>query len=229
MAQTISISDLATDVAFRLNTPAFAAGEFVSDTQILRLLQQSLGRLSGILARCYGDGILTSAQTLTTVPGLDLVSLPQSFTTLQSLHLRIDGVSHELSRSDLGDRGGIATTWTADALPTYRIEGYALRVYPTPDAAYTLIATFTDVLAITALTDTIQGEPAWADYVVADVCARIRQREQKDAGEFVAERTLVETAIRDESVSRDRGGVVQVRDTYGALNAQPKRRQWGLR
>ena len=227
MASSVQVADLASDIAFRLNLPTFGAGEFITEPQALRLIQQALGRLSGLLTRAYGDGLFTLERTLTTVPDFDLLSLPAGFGTLVSVHwVPANGDPVALARSDLGDLGWDGKAWTTAELPTYRIEGYTLRLFPAPSAAYKLVVRYTGGLTIDSLTDDFIGEPEWADFVVADVCAKIRQREQKPADEFLTERTISEQRILDQAAQRDRGGVSQVRDTYGALSSRTARSWW---
>lgn len=231
MATSISVqTDVIDQVRWRLHLPAFSSSSFVTTSDILALVKSSGRRLSGLLTRLYGDAFFAETATLTTVAGFDLVSLPSNFATLRSLHW-IDGNNAlELARANPGDYDPEAVAWGSisdigltSATPTYALEANVIRLTPTPAAAYTLRLGYTSGIFITAASDTIQGQIGWDEWMILDCCQRIREREQKNASEFIRDRLELEEQIKDQASQRDRYANVQVVDRRGIAKSRENR------
>ncbi len=239
MAIAINIqSDVIYAVVFRLQLPTPAAGQFVTDADMLLLAKSSVSRLSALLIRLFSDDYFLLTSTLTTQAGIDIVSLPANFATLRSVWwVSADNKSHPLTRADISDydptavawESGSDLYWTGARLPRYRIEANVLVLTPIPNAVYNLRVSYTTGLFITALSDTIFGQIGWAEWLICDICQRIREREQKPADEFIRDRMEAEVNIQSQAANRDRFSACQVRDTRGSGNSSlgGRWRRWG--
>lgn len=217
MSFPISIqTDVVDQVVFRLHIPTPDVGEFVTDTHMLALVKSAVNRLSGLLTRSFGDGYFAEDMTFQTQAGVDVISLPPNFETLRSLHLIHNDKAYELERAEPEDYSIEATNWLSH-LPRYTVEANVIRLTPPPDNEYTLRIGYSSALSVSALTDTIYGQLSWAEWLVADICCKIRQREQRPYDEFMQDKLLIEDAIKSQAAQRDRSGSVQVRDARGAL------------
>lgn len=225
MPVTINAQDVLDQVAFRLHLPAFASGEFVDATQALALLNSSAQRLSGLMTRLYGDQYFASSVTLSTQADIDILSLPSDFHTLTSVHWIYSDTNDdviELQRADPQEFGVTSTAWTTHCLPRYRLEGAGVLVFvPVPNAMYDVRIGYTSVgVQFEDASDSFQGLMGWQEWLVTDMCQRIREREQKSADEFVRDRLELEAHMKEQASQRDRLGGVQVRDATGALTCR---------
>lgn len=231
MAYSFNVqTDVLDQVRFRLHLPAYSASSFVTTSDALALAKSAGRRLSGILTRLYGDGFFTETATLTTVPDFDLVSLPENFATLRSLHW-FDGTnSLELGLARAGDFDPTSQSWgqlselgLTSLRPTFALEANVIRLYPTPAEAYELRLSYTSGIFIASASDDVQGQIGWDEWMVLDICQRIREREQKDASEFIRDRMELEEQIKEQASQRARYQTHQVVDRRVARNT----RLWG--
>ena len=220
VAISISIADVISDVQFRLHLPSIGSTTFITNAQALLLTQRAVGRLGAMLTRAFGDSYWARTATLATQANLDLVSLPQDFTTLTSLHW-IDGThAHLLERAhdttysanpQAWDSSG--DIWTYGRRSSYVIEANTIRLIPAPTQVYTLRCAYQTGLSISSLTDTIQcQDQSWPEWLALDICEVIRQREDKDSSNFSQRKVVIEDQLKTQASQRDRNGVTQVRD-----------------
>ncbi len=222
MSTSILISDVLEQAAFRLHLPDFASGEFVTNTQALQLAKMSVSRLGAMLNRVYDGSYFTQIATLSTQAGVDVVSLPTDCKDLVSLIWVANSTrSHVLERSVVTDYQPDARAWSWSYLPKYRLEGNVIVLTPAPTAVETLRCTYTTGLSITATSDTIQALPGCDEWLVLDVCQIIRDREDKDASNFIGQKLKIEEDLKAQAAKRDRHGVTTVRDVTGALDCDP--------
>lgn len=223
MSFPISIqTDVVDQVVFRLHIPTPASGEFITSTAMLSLVKSAVNRLSGLLTRSFGDGYFAEDMTFQTQEGVDVISLPPNFETLRSLHLVHENKAYELERADPEDYSIETRNWT-QCLPKYTVEANVIRLTPPPAGEYTLRIGYSSALTVSALSDTIYGQLSWAEWLIADICCKIRQREQRPFDEFMQDKMLIEDQIKSQAAQRDRSGSVQVRDARGAL----RENAWG--
>jgi hypothetical protein len=177
-----------------------------------------VSRLSAMLTRLFGDSYFTETATLTTQAGLDLLSLPNNFAQLHSIHWMDGAQAYELWRADVHDYEQTPRAWSTHEPPTYRIESSVIRLVPAPMAAHLVRISYTTGLFITSLTDSFPGQIGWDEWLILDVCEMIRDREDKDATRFTARKMEIERQIKDQATQRDRYSVTQVRDVRGELD-----------
>ena len=223
MSQTIEIAGVLDQVAFRLHLPAVGTGAFVTTASALLLAKSSVSRLGALLNRSFGDAYFAQTATLATQAELDLVSLPSGFKDLLSLHW-VDGTeAHLLERASVTEYSATPVAWGNSVLPKYRVEGNVLVLTPPPLEVYSLRCAYTTGLGITALSDSIQGQAGWEEWLVLDICEQIRDREDKDASKFTFRKVGadgkggVQGEILSQASQRDRNGVTTVRDVRNEL------------
>jgi hypothetical protein len=241
MSVQIRIGDVMDDVIFELHLPSYGMNEFITTDQAIALLKASATRLSGVLTRLYSDGLFAETATLTTVPNFDLVSLPEQFATLRSVHwVASNGTAYPLTRADVHEYvetpvswGDPNNYWSCDVLPMFTLEANVLRLVPTPTQAYTLRVAYTtgvflelDSSSESVFETTFAGQIGWREWMVADICYRMAKREQRDPTNFLNDLAVAEAQMKDHISQRDRYSTYQVRDTRNNPRGVRNRR-WG--
>jgi len=210
------------EVEFLLHSPAFTTTTFVTSPALLRLVQSSARRLGGMLVRTFGDQLFARTATLSTQVGLDLVSLPEDFSTLTSLHWIDGNCAHLLERTHTTDYKELAQAWSdsdffwfSNQKSKYVLEANTIRFVPPPSAVYAIRCAYQTGLKVETITDILQGGAGWSDWLVADICEAVRIREQKDASDFMMRKAKIEQDLLSQARNRDGNGVKQVRDVRG--------------
>jgi hypothetical protein len=235
MAVLVTGDQVIEDIRQRLGLPAYTSSTPVTLTGIQGMVTDSAVSLTGIL-HAIGDDYLTAVSNLTTVPNSSLIVLtgtPYKFLTLKRLHwvAGTDNKNVELRRANAyemeGSTGNPAVAWDEATDIRYRYMGDSLYVWPTPSQSYTLTVYYGRPLTFEfgnpyGYTETY---PFWKDWVVNDVCHKIRLMEEKypAASQYLQQREVAEKYIR-ESAPRDQFGVVQVRDVWS--EPDPCARRW---
>lgn len=215
MATNVLVSSVIEEIRFRLDHPTFTSTTHITSTAVLNLVQYSARRLSGIIRRTDSDYFTTQAN-LTTQAGINLVSLPANFTDLKQIAwLRSSSDSVPLERASVDqylDPSEDVRAWSG--APLYRLQANALTLYPTPDQAYTLSIVYDTGIFVSATGDTIACQPGWEEWIVLDCCIRARQREEKDASDFIVMLGKVEADIVKQASTRDRFRTAEIRDLW---------------
>lgn len=242
MSVEIRVGDLLEDLCYELHLPSYGTGEFITSDQAVKLVKASATKLSGILTRLYSDALFAETATLTTVPSFDLVSLPNNFATLRSVHwIAADGCAYPLRRADVHEYvetaqswGDPNSYWSVNVLPTVTLEANVLRLVPTPTEAYTLRVAYTTGIFLTLDPNTegwenttFAGQIGWREWIVADMAYRVCKREQKDPTNFLNDLAVAEAQMKDHITQRDRYSTYQVRDTRNTNTLRGRNRRWG--
>lgn len=222
MGRSIAFSDVRESIRVRYDLPAFSSTTFVTTTAVNALINASLQAYYGLLLECYGDNYFATSETLTTVASIPLTSLPVRFMKLIALHWQRDSATFEKMKPatvddiQIADRG--AVSW-AQYCPRYRLSGLSsLEWFPTPGAAYSVRCDFVRLPEdLVDDTDFFEAGNGWEEWVIADVCRKIAEREEKDdkADRYMGKRNEAEGRIRAQAPERDEGEAVQLRDTWG--------------
>jgi hypothetical protein len=216
MATSVLVSEVLEEARVRLDLPAFSTTTFVTSAAALNFVKFGARRLSAILRRAYGSEYFTTRTTLSTQANVDTVSLPSNFTDLRQLAwMRTSTESVPLEMASVDE-------WLAssedvqpwNSAPKYRLIGQTITLYPCPNAIYTLSLYYDTGIFVTATSDTISAQPGWEEWLVLDFCIRVRQKEEKDASDFIVERESVEQEILAAAQARDRFQTHTVRDLW---------------
>lgn len=216
MATSTLVSDILTEVTFRLDMPASTSTTFLTSTGALNLAKFSTRRLSSIVRRAFGSDYFTTQSTLTTTPGQNYITLPANFTDLRQIAwLRSTNDSVPLQRAAVDDflaPNEQAQSWSGS--PIYRLQANTVIFFPCPSSAYNLSVYYDTGIFITATSDTVYLQPWWDEWWINDICVKVRQKEELDASDFVRERQIAEENMKLDAAQRDQFRVSQVRQVF---------------
>lgn len=221
MPQTTQVQSLLDEAAFRLNLPAFGVGEFVTMADALRVLKGSCGRLAAFLSGAFASELFVRTDTLPVPADLGYVSLPEDFESLRTVHLLLNDTRYELRA---GHPAGEATAtgasedpstsgaWTATDLPSYWLEDMVLRFSRAPSSEMSIEVSYVGGLTFDDEDSFLVLGAGWDEFLINDLCEKVRVREQKDASEFVRMRAEAAQLILKSAAKRDRFAPMTVRD-----------------
>jgi hypothetical protein len=211
----VLVSEIIEEARVRLGLPTVSSSSFFGTANSLNLAKFSARRLSGIIRRLDSDYFLTTG-SLSTTAGQNAVALPTNFSDLRQLSW-MRGTNERVPLDMAGPDDWDATSEDAkawDSAPRYRIQGGNVLLYPKPNAIYTLSIYYDTGIYVTATSDSISCQPGWDEWMVLDICVRVRQMEEVSAADFLAERNKVEADIVSQALTRDRFRTHQVRDLW---------------
>lgn len=227
MGTAVLVSAIIEEARVRLDAPTITSTTLFNTANSLNLVQYSARRLGGIVRRADSDYFLTTS-TLTTSVGINEVSLPADFSDLRSIawmRSTNDRVPMDLaSVDDFTDPSENSESW--QAAPRYRLTSGVVMVFPRPAAAYTLSLYYDTGINVTATTDIISCQPGWEEWIILDVCVRVRMMDEKSAKDFLDERAKVEFDVIKQAGSRDKYQTHQVRDLWGGGDVTDFRNLW---
>lgn len=228
--QQIYTATLAEDVRFRCDLPTFDATSSVSEAQVYRLLQQSIALLSQFVQSALSHELVFYAQTtLSTVASQAYVNTPTDMARIASVTwVKSGDERYQLNPANKHDKSrALVKSWDEE-VPSYELTGKELYFYPTPSAVYSLSVQYTATQWISTTpsgANSFYGEPLWAEWVVLDVCSKIRQKEQKDASDFLTNLGMTEQKIVA-SAPREEAAIHEVVDTWGVYVRPRPWNQW---
>jgi hypothetical protein len=227
MSRPRSLQELLTDVADRLDVPAFTATTFVSSSTMTRWINQSVRRFAHKLIHAFGSEYYAALGSIVTAPNVALYPLPADFYQLIVLRVLIDGTEYGITHAGLDD---LATTpngdgWSAGVRPRFRQLNNGIAFFPTPTAVYNVAVLYVPTLLVTdslgvpkaelvAPTDLLEGHNGWEEWVILDCVKKHRIAEEKEVGQDIAiEQLEISREITRAANARTREPE-RVRDTY---------------
>lgn len=226
MARSVSLTNITEDIRQRADLPTFSSTTFVTDTAVTRMINQSLQALYSLIMGAYGDGYFVKSAAMSASAATS--NLPTDFLRMVSL-VWLRGTDDivpvlEAEADDYAYAQYAARAWDA---PRYRLRHSTIVWLPSPSTTYSLNIEYVYAPAdLSAGGDTFDGGPGWDEWVALDVCRKIREREEKDASDFVRERARVEAMILSQSPYRQETQHKQVRDSWDAPMGGHALRQW---
>lgn len=136
--------------------------------------------------------------TISVVSGTGDYSLPSDhlFTHIVAV-LKTNGNYQLMERFQIDETYDYQDSDSERTFTRYRVVGSNIRFIPTPGWSGTVKHCYIPVLSdLSSDTDTIDCVNGWEEYIVADVCAKCRSREEGDNREFVARRREIEQHIK---------------------------------
>lgn len=225
MSMLVTVSDL--QERFRVDTdiPTFSADTHVTTTDALDFVKRSASKLAGLIQEAgASEQYLTLNTTLSTVADVPVVSLPANTADVIRVALVLDGDREvQLNVAPLDDWNPDQVNWDNNFIPWYRVIGATLTLFPTPTAIRSLRVYYTVGFTVTSTADVLALRSNWDEYIVANCCVLVRNRQNKAGQEFLLERDRAESAIVRQ-LKRDRAGVRQVRDVRGDWRFEQRRR-----
>jgi hypothetical protein len=142
--------------------------------------------------------------SLTTAAGVETVALPSNFYVFKSLGLLDGSRSQRIRRGRLHDWHRFVGGTGKPCF--YLIQGAALRLMPTPDAAYSLRLFYDPVhVDLAADGDTFDSVNYYDELVVQKVLLRCDQREERSTADRRATIAELEKRVRKMAADQDRG------------------------
>lgn len=213
MSLLVTVSTLTERCRTDCNLPVFTTVTNVSSAQVLDYIQRSAQQLAALIQESGADEqYLTLSTQLTTVAGIPVVSLPTNTMDVVRLAIVTSGtqeVQLEVAPLEAWDANNYV--WDTNAIPQYRVMGNTIVLYPTQSTVRTINAYYTVGFTVSATSDVLSLRNNWDEYIVADSCIRVCNRQNSDSTRFQQARMVAEAAIRKQ-LKRDRAGIRQVRD-----------------
>ncbi len=209
MSLSVTVATIQERVRNRLALPVYSTDTTVTTAEILEFVITSSQLLSGLIGRSYGNGYFDTSTTLVTQAGLPFVSLPTDFTYLINAYWLISSTSYmeieEAQSNEILPTGYAAQAWNQSGLvPKMRLKSGTIEFYPTPSAAYNVVLNYTTGIVPTSTASVLPLQAGWDEWIVLDVCVKCRQKEQKDAADFIYDRDRIEAMIVSNAKPRDK-------------------------
>lgn len=225
MGVSFLVSDIQERVRVRCGLPAYSANTNITTAMILSMVQESARELAAMVNEL--DWYFVTTGALNTAANVATVALPANFGQLFRLTwLKSSNEVVELDRANLENVHPVeaAITWETTR-PVYRFKGDALEFFPTPTKVYPLELRYSTGIFIASAGDTLVGQSGWDTWIVYNCCCIVRQRQEKDYGEFALERDRKLVEIM-RTAGRDRTGIAQPRDVRGGLDSGAREWRW---
>jgi hypothetical protein len=230
MSLLVTVAELQESARVLTDIPAFTTDTHVTTAMALDFVKKSAQKLAGLIQEAGADEqYLTLSTTLSTTAGIPTVSLPANTMDVIRLAMVVGGdreVQMSIAPLDWWDPG--PAFWIEpENVPMYRVIGNTVTLFPTPTSVRTIRAYYTVGFTVVTTADILALRNNWDEFIVQDVCVRIRNRQNKDASAERAERAEAEAAIRRQ-LPRDRAGVRQIRDVRDVPYDGRRRPGWWI-
>lgn len=215
MSQQVTANTLLERARKLCGLPEFTTETIVSTADALDLLQESCALLGAIVKEASGQNYLSAYTALTTIPSVDIVSLPAQCSDLLRLSwLRSEDEEIDLVRARREEYRSYPNEWNGSITPYYTLLDNVIHLFPTPDAAYALRVYYNTGLYVTTTSDTFILRDYWGTWITMQLCRFFRMTQQIPAMDFEAQQAEAEAKIRGQ-LRRDKFGIQQARDVRG--------------
>lgn len=238
MADVVTVSDLVTFSRQRAN---MEASQFVTDTEILSLLNRAYKELYDLLVQTYQEYFLTS-YTLTLIPGTDTYALPSDFYKLQG----IDYITQAATNSRwtmrpfmFNERNQYQASAYVYAFSNtnlrYILAGSNLKFRPVPIQSGSCEVWYVPVPK-TLTTATVPGPTeqnsidavnGYDEYVILDTAINMLNKEESDSSALRALKEEAVQRITRSAADRDIGQPQRVTDVNAQNWLYPFANFWG--
>lgn len=189
--------------------------QFVTDTEIDGLMEESLANLHSLLV-LQNENYKISSTTITTVAGTADYALPADFFKLRGVDA-LDSTygSYPLKQLNWEDRHISTTIYPGNInLIGYTFYNNNLRLLPTPQDVKNITVYYIPAAPVyVSDATTIDGVNGWETYIVYDVASTILMKEEKDPSGMLAKKAQALINIKQQISNRDYENPVTVADT----------------
>lgn len=200
MARTFTLAELRTEL--RLRGDYEDSGVF-TDATLTAWVNDAIAEVYELVDQACENYFVTET-SLTTTANSDTVSLPATFYKLVGLDFLDGNIYRRLGAHDIQARTRYGTL--AGQPRSYRLQGGALRLLPTPDAAYTLRLLYIPAAPkLSADGDTFDGINGFESLVVQKALLLCDMREERPLGDRMAIIQKLEDRVRTAVSARDAG------------------------
>jgi len=211
------------DLAEVTEEVAFASNTYITQTQAIRYLSQSVHAFSQLT---LANDLLAKVDTFTTASGTQTYALPSDFAMLVNMYYQVNGQPNKIWRVDIDDidkRSTLYCGWQSERA-MYAIMGES--IYTTdPKGVYTVTRRYvpelpmyntggTAIADFSATTDYIQCRGGIERWVVRDSAVKVLQKQRTDPSLLVTMRNDVEAALKPNVLDRDAHENPTVRNSW---------------
>lgn len=214
---TISAASILANAAANIAVAPFSGVTHVTAAQALAWLQQGVEALSAKTKQMLGeDGDFVRYTTLTTIPGVNLVTLPSDAEEVINVFWsKSDTEAYIIEKANVGDiepSGTDARDWTE--APTFRLSGYTLELFPCPDRVQTIAVWYAGHASFASASDAFVGRLDWARWLELDLMIKCLQRKRRwtDLAQTQAIKADLEKNMFSTARKRNLAGPVRIRD-----------------
>lgn len=230
MSRAVQLGTLRTRVRRRTDTENETTR--FPDAELNDAINEGIAKLHSRIVRARGPNYHESTYTLTTASGTEMYALPASFLSLLKVHTVIDDVERVLTPYEFVDTDGWSDTvsWSSLSDVFYRLRGDNISFRPVPDAAYSVVLTFTPTSVILGSdSDTVDGIDGLEEFVVAWAGKRVatKQRDWQLCNLFDAEMERGFADVDAMAASRD-AAMPPVMLDVRSIQTPRSRRTWRL-
>jgi len=192
------------------NRADMTGSEFVSDDELNRYINDSLGELYDMLVQEYGVDNFLDGYEFNTVVGQSRYDLPTDFYKFAGLDLQNSGTYYSLTRFAHSDRllYRNASDFVVDGLPKhrYRLRKMHLDVLPAPEAIHSCVLHYipqiTELVNSSDVIDSAIVE-SWLEFVHVDAAIKMLIKEESDVQEMLMTKQALTQRIRASAQGRD--------------------------
>jgi hypothetical protein len=194
---------------------------FVTDSELITYINNSLAELDGLMAREYEEYRLSNFQAVLPNDGYsNIISIPSNFFKLRGVDYQNLGQGqpqwYTLYEFQFPERNrennilnNIVSPWGKLKL-SYRLADTGIMIQPQTQAGGVFQIWYTPKYnPLVQLTDTLtiqMDTQAWVEYAVVDCCIKIFDKQNLDPSAFMSEKQALHTRILSEAKNRDSAG-----------------------
>lgn len=192
---------------------------FISDAELLEYINSAYAEYYGLITTLYEDYNVASAD-MTTVSDANIYNLPSNFFKMLGVDYDADTDQViELERFQFVERNRFQRDGAVDPSGRgirYKLMGDTITLVPAPPAGKKIRLWYIPSAPLLQ-TDTqlIDGINGYEEMVICEVAMRIMNKQEQDAGPFVAAKNAVMARIQEEAPNRDPGTPPKVGDARG--------------
>lgn len=207
MAATRTLAELRTEARQRADMEQ--DDDFVTDTELTRMVNQSIRELYDLLLESLGHEYFYTSASISIVAGTQAYSLPTAFYQLLGVDLVISATENMALRpfqfhernEDMYGMG-----WGYPDGPRYRIMGSQIHFRPAPTASDTVTVHYIPYpTSLSADGDTFDGINGWEEYVIVDCAAKMIEKEEGEAAPLYKRKAELMQRIQGQASKRDAG------------------------
>lgn len=213
---TISAASILSNAAANIAVPAFTAQTHVTAAQALAWLQQGVEALCAKTKQMLGeDGDFIRYVTLSTVPNLNLISLPNDAHEVINLFWsKSDTEAFLIDRATIGDVAPPTDPGEWFNAPTFRLTGNTIELFPVPDRAYPIALWYASHPSLPNASADFFGRLDWARWLELDLMIKCltRKRRWTDLQQTQAQKAELDANMFSTARKRNMAGPVRMRD-----------------
>ncbi len=193
----ISVTELISRIRQRSDNE-HTGSTFVTDDEILRLINVSYGELYGLLVR-YSMNMIEGLTTIT-ADGSESYDLAPDYYSIITVFRKDGDYRHRLERHSARHRPGANPTGNAG---TYRVMNNKIELYPRPSNGTYEVVYLPIPATLTSLSNTVDGVLGWEEYLVIDCAIHILDKEESETRHLRSDLDRIKKRIEDEAAAAE--------------------------